>query len=874
MQQSKNKTVLSIAIVVILLVSSVIVLANLAVLSAQAQVSTTQPTVAIPSGATPYTADSEAFLSFRPNPVGVGQAELINAWVSPSPGVDRYLLDFTITITKPDGTVADTIKMHTEPDTGALWFEYVFDTAGDWKIKLDFPGTYLPAGQYSNGVIVTNTTGTLYTGSSYYPAGSYPEQTIHVLSNFVPSWPASPIPTDYWTRPVHVQNREWLPIIGDYPWYGPAYGDPNFPADTNPTFTTKNEFIPYVQAPNTGHIAWDRLIGIAGITGAGRYGDVNGLASGYYEYPVPDRTTSAGMTSLPCIIGGRGYQTNTAMVNGVATPVFECYDIRTGQNIWTAVYNWSIPSATQSFGQWVWQGGIEYSGGSPTIIYIISGQLLKINPTTGAIANYSLSLPVVNATVTTPVSAGTYYMNGYATSIQTLGSGASTTYRLLNWTTLGTSSNFPSRIVGNVSWPWSNLGGGGQDFQLGIAVNSGTGWIGPPNGKIGGFDGPNNFGIVMQGVDMRTGATLWIKNYTDLTTYATVSSMCDHGLFAFLTDKGTFKAYRLTDGTLAWTSDQMDYPWDASGFGAYDTSSAYGLFYREAYGGIYAFNWTNGKRVWKYEASNNPFETPYTGTNGTGVSSFNGVDLIADGKLYSINTEHTPTQPITRGWGLHCMNATTGAPIWNITTGGGSVDAVADGYLSIVDSYDGYQYVFGKGKSATTVTAPDTAVPLGTGLVIKGSVLDMSPGQPNTPCVSKDSMKTQMEYLHFQYPIGGMWNNATITGVPVTLTAVGPNGTFVDIGTTTTDGYGGTYGLAWTPPTEGTYTVTAAFAGDDSYGSSLATTTVQVGPSPTPITFPEQKTVEVPDYTMAIIGAAVAMIIAVALATVLILRKR
>jgi hypothetical protein len=131
-----------------------------------------------------------------------------------------------------------------------------------------------------------------------------------------------------------------------------------------------------------------------------------------------------------------------------------------------------------------------------------------------------------------------------------------------------------------------------------------------------------------------------------------------------------------------------------------------------------------------------------------------------------------------------------------------------------------------------------------------------------------------MEYLNFQYPIAGLWNNATITGVPVTLTAMGPNGTFVDIGTTTTDGYGGTYGLAWTPPTEGTYTVTAAFAGDDSYGSSLATTTVQVGPAPTPITFPEQPTLSVPDYTMAIIAAAIAMIIAVAVATVLILRKR
>ena len=50
--------------------------------------------------------------------------------------------------------------------------------------------------------------------------------------------------------------------------------------------------------------------------------------------------------------------------------------------------------------------------------------------------------------------------------------------------------------------------------------------------------------------------------------------------------------------------------------------------------------------------------------------------------------------------------------------------------------------VFGKGLSATTVTTPDVVVPKGTGVVIKGTVLDLSPAQPNTPCVSKDSMSS------------------------------------------------------------------------------------------------------------------------------------
>ncbi len=145
--------------------------------------------------------------------------------------------------------------------------------------------------------------------------------------------------------------------------------------------------------------------------------------------------------------------------------------------------------------------------------------------------------------------------------------------------------------------------------------------------------------------------------------------------------------------------------------------------------------------------------------------------------------------------------------------------------------YDGYQYVIGKGESETTVTAPKTSIPRGTALTIEGTVLDLSPAQPGTPCVSQESMGTQMDYLHMQMPIDSVWHNTTITGVPVTLTAMGPTGNYIDIGTVTTEGYYGTFGLSWTPTAEGTYKILATFAGDESYGSSGAATYVTVGPA-------------------------------------------
>jgi hypothetical protein len=201
--------------------------------------------------------------------------------------------------------------------------------------------------------------------------------------------------------------------------------------------------------------------------------------------------------------------------------------------------------------------------------------------------------------------------------------------------------------------------------------------------------------------------------------------------------------------------------------------------------------------------------------------------------------------------------------------------AVADGYLAAGDSYDGYLYVFGKGKSATTVTAPDTAVAKGTTLVIKGTVLDMSPAQPNTPCVSKESMTTQMQYLHKQQPLDGLWHNETITGVPVALTAVTSSGNVIDIGTVTTNGYYGVFSKSWTPPEEGDYEIIASFAGDGSYGSSGASTAVSVGPAPATQEPTEPQVI--PDYTMTIIAGVIAIIIAVAIVGLLIvlaLRKR
>jgi len=195
--------------------------------------------------------------------------------------------------------------------------------------------------------------------------------------------------------------------------------------------------------------------------------------------------------------------------------------------------------------------------------------------------------------------------------------------------------------------------------------------------------------------------------------------------------------------------------------------------------------------------------------------------------------------------------------------------AIADGYLTASNEYDGYMYVFGIGPSATTVTAPQTVVPKGTKVMITGTVTDQSPGQKDTPCISDADMTVWMEYLHMQKPIPG-----EATGVPVTLYAVDQKGDYLTIGTATSD-IGGNYGIIWEPPTEGQYTIMATFDGTNSYGSSYATTKLGVGPATSATSPIEPEPTEAPFITTEIaIIAAVAIAVVIGIVAFWILRKR
>jgi PQQ-like domain len=842
------------AIALVFLMASIILMTT----PVQAQTYTNMQeggSMALPSGATPeYSVSTNAFLSFRPSPAGLGQSILVNMWVEPPIHVSRYMKGYTVTITKPDGT-KDTKVMDSYRGDSTAWFDYTVDQVGTWKLKLDFPGAYFPAGNYTAPVGGATESGIIvnFPQSCYYKPSSTQEQELIVQSDLIASWPVAALPTDYWTRPVAFANREWAPILGNYPWRGPG-GGTDWPANTNTYWSNQYNFIPYVQAPNSAHILWKRQDAISGIIGG--------------DLPKYEMSTASVVPTI--IYAGRSYQTLTKVLpDGTTGSVWQCSDLRTGQVYWERTGITQAPTVIEydpGLGEVPGATGRAFGEiGYVSLVYIGSGRLIKYNPFTGAVA--------LNSSIA-PLMTGTYYMNRYVLSIQDLGTNVSAAnrYRLINWTTSGQAAAMGAtardwKIISNTSYTMSSLPTL-IDFNVGLGATY-TGITPPAMGA--------SYGTIVTGYDLYTGQMLWNNTLTDESMYSGSCSVADHGKVAILMKNGYWLAWDLATGKQVWKSEVMAYPWGQASFGAYAVQSAYGLFYRQSYDGVYAFDWNNGKIVWHYKAPANPFETPYRDQNDTTGYSFDGAAFIADGKMYVLNNEHTPTPPITRGWAIHCINATTGEGIWSIPgiwvwSGPGPV---ADGYLTISSS-DGYMYVVGKGKSALTVTAPDTAVLLGTALVIKGTILDLSPAQPNTPCVSKDSMSTQMQYLHLQQPIDGIWHNQTVTGVPIALTAIDSNGNYEDVGTVISDGYYGTFSKTWTPPIEGDYKIIASFAGDDSYGSSAASTAITVSQASTTTTTPAPAK-GVADYTMTIVGAAIAIIIAVLIvgvAIVLILRKR
>jgi hypothetical protein len=265
------------------------------------------------------------------------------------------------------------------------------------------------------------------------------------------------------------------------------------------------------------------------------------------------------------------------------------------------------------------------------------------------------------------------------------------------------------------------------------------------------------------------------------------------------------------------------------------------------------------------------------------------ISAVADGKVYVYSQQHGngAQSPYYKGETIWVLNATTGQQIWSIPfqgeNNGGSgypEGSVADGEYVNYNMYDNQIYAFGQGPSATTLNAPSAGLSFGQPVVLSGTVLDVSAGtQQNeqkadfpygVPAASDASESQWMEYVYMQKP-----EPTNFTGVQVQLYVLDSNGNHRQIGTAMTD-TSGTYSLTWTPDIAGNYTVYAQFAGSNSYWPSSAEAHFSVmsatPTSPTPA--PQTNLATNADLMTYIVVGVVAMIIAIAIATVIIVTRK
>jgi hypothetical protein len=697
-------------------------------------------------------------------------------------------------------------------------------------------------------------------------------------------WLETPLPTQFWTRPINNANRDWYVLAGN--WLSGAA------QNVGPTSN-----FGYGTGPESAHVMWTTPIWAGGTMDA-RYGEV-GYQTEHYE---------GLMFNPPIILNGKIYYN----VRSLPREGWYCLDLYTGKTEYfhnttgsvtpvSGSSSGSIPGESLAFGQiYNYESPNQHGGMS----YLWSTS--AATPNTWMMfdaysGNYMCSIANVSAGGT-----AVYGKDGSILRYNIVGTGANK--RLTVWNTTQAIWWKPA-FESNNYWLWRpglNVTYDGRNgFTLNASIPDVQGSIlavREDQYVIGGTSGKNNGTYTLQGnlwaLNLKPDANgyinptlLWNITYTppqqsypDAIVLGPNRSPItgpfvdpEDGVFTFKEGASIRRwGYSLETGQLLWTSE----PEPAGHFYGWSTNTYNGMLLSAGYGGVLiAYDIKTGKVLWNYTASQVGFESPYGNYPIL-------ITCIADGKIYLVSGEHSTTQPMWRGSYLRCINASNGVELWKVLHWGGAQVAgieiaggasvfIADGFLVGVNYYDNQIYCYGKGPSATTVTASPKVSVHGDSVLIEGTVIDQSLGAEKiakefgfangVPAISDESQEAWMEYL---YARQAMPKNAT--GVEVSLDTLDPNGNFIHIDTVTSDA-SGMFSHMFTPEVPGKYTIIASFAGSKSYYGSYAETAIGVSEAP-PSTAPPEYPQPI-DPTLTIVGTGIAMIIAIAVAAIWIKKK-
>ena len=836
----------------------------------------------------PYT--TFAYTSATPNPVGVGQTVLVTYRVDqPAAGAQVRSGHFngtSMTITKPDGTTE--IRQNLEMDsTSSGWFAYTPTQTGTYYFQMHFPQN-----QYW---INTTTNQNRYT----YLADDSSKISLTVQQNPIPDYDRSPLlPTGYWTRPINAENKGWWQVADN--WLMQGYDQ------TSRSFAGNPAFAPYTSGPQSAHVLWKTPIVPGGIAG-GPTGDrsyYTGISyEQYFEKMVIQgtifytRTSQTGSQTIGTEFMDlyTGEVKENMYMDGVEITFAQILNIDTPNEHGPLAYLWATSGST-------WYMYDFLPDRPPTLRVTLTGMSGLTGYTTqglnGELLSYNIGGNATHRYLYMFNSTRAILGLRYAGIDVWTPSGTINASRLPNESPNGVLSSDLAHAIDASNSPFTGI-----EWNVTLpdvyGVSQGERMISVEEGLLiaTGTDS-SVFPYVYTDVGYDIGAIkkdtagYYPNSIPQLFAYNRTMIHDIHDRVGENLREGTYVRYDEGEevyycfdartGQLKWQSAPINNAW------ALFTRIyliAYDKLITSGFDGIVrAWNLQTGALDWEYSKGSAGFENAY----GT-YPEYAGL-TVADRTVYCTADEHSSDGVLWRGAKLWAIDIDTGELKFSVN-GMYRQPIVVDGILVALNSYDGQAYAFGKGPSATTVSAPQTVVPLGTGVMITGTVTDQTPATKDTPAISDADMGEWMEYMHMQKVIPG---NAK--GVEVTLTAIDPNGNSQTIGTVTTN-IAGSYGIMWTPPVEGQYTIMATFDGSNSYGGSYDMTYLGVGPAaaapqptatPTPTPTAEPTATPIPTASPSpapqpeagpstdvyiIAAAAVVVIVVVAVAAVF-LRKR
>ncbi len=808
-----------------------------------------------------------AFVGATPNPIGVGQETLIHVGITQQLAITQDGWEgLTVTVTRPDQTT-ETLGPFRTDATGGTGTIYVPSMEGTYKLQ-----THFPAQQY-NRTSGFGPSATIY--AITWAASDSEILELVVQADPIPIYPGVPLPTEYWTRPIDAQAREWSVIGGN--WLGIAQF-----ADTLAGAEAPNNDY----APETAHVLWTKPLEDGGLAGVGENSIFCGDA---YE----------GKFAGTVIINGKVFYNKFNSIGGNNVEQYVvAVDLHTGEELW------SRPLMTPdgfnrrlSFGQVMEftsfnvQGAFAYLWGT-------SGSRWDAFDITDGRWLFTFENVPGGSTVIGPNGEFLRYQVNQAAGYMTMWNSSAvisaywgTTENSPMWgswrpqgKTIDATGSVPvttSTPLGLNGYQWNKsipLGLPGSP-QYYVALDVVLGYYRDAYGFGG--EAIDNPPFTIWALSLKPGQEGTLKfNKTHSAPPGNVSlgymrvGVEDRVLVIHMKEPFTNYGYNLDTGDYMWGPTEpetyLSYleTWTIIYKGRVYTHGTKGI--------IDCYNATTGAKLWSYEATD-PFNEILWSRNWIAR-----VDFIAGNKIYIRHSAHSDNNPLPRGAPFICLDAETGEEIWRVNglvrgTDWGGRGYLGDSTIVKMDTYDLLIFALGKGPSATTVTASPKVSVHGSSVLVEGMVTDISPGTkeyartarfPNgVPAVADGDMSDWMLYVYKQFP-----RPTDVTGVEVVVEVLDPNNNFYEVGRTTSDS-SGFYKLMFTPEVPGEYTVIASFAGSKAYYGSFAETAigVEAAPEPTPLPTPTPAPMTDTYVTGFGIGIIVAIVIGFAL---LLLRKR